>query len=55
VAGGDRYREATDCIVYVPTNKRWEHDDEDRPHVRFTTVDKLKEKGVLAEEIWEEA
>jgi len=33
----------------------WEYEDEDRPHVRFTTIDKLKQRGILAEEIWEEA
>lgn len=33
----------------------WEHDDEDRPHVRFTTIDKLREQGILTQEIWEEA
>jgi len=31
----------------------WENGDEDRPHVRFTTIEKLKSGGVLAEEIWE--
>lgn len=33
----------------------WEYDDEDRPHIRFTTIEKLRERGVLAGEIWEEA
>lgn len=33
----------------------WEYDDEDRPHIRFSTIEKLKEHGVLAGEIWEEA
>jgi hypothetical protein len=33
----------------------WEYDDEDRPHIRFTTIEKLKQQGVLAEEIWEES
>jgi|SRR3989344_682649 len=32
----------------------WEHDDEDRPHIRFSTIDKLKELGVRGK-IWEEA
>lgn len=32
----------------------WERDDEDRPSIRFTTVDKLKQNGVLSREIWEE-
>jgi hypothetical protein len=33
----------------------WDQDDEDRPRIRFTTVDKLKESGIMTEEIWEEA
>ncbi|MFO0886656.1 MAG: replication-relaxation family protein [Candidatus Saccharimonadales bacterium] len=33
----------------------WEYDDEDRPHVRFTTAEKLRKNGLLAEEIWEKA
>jgi hypothetical protein len=33
----------------------WEYDDEDRPHMRFTIVDKLREYGVLMQEVWEEA
>lgn len=33
----------------------WEHEDEERPQIRFTTVDKLKQFGLLAGEIWEEA
>ena len=33
----------------------WEYDDEERPQVRFTTIEKLKDKGVLAEKIWETA
>jgi len=33
----------------------WERDEEDRPHIRFTTAEKLREFGVTAEEIWEEA
>ncbi|MCA9343311.1 hypothetical protein KC950_04895, partial [Candidatus Saccharibacteria bacterium] len=32
----------------------WEYEDEDRPHIRFTTIEKLKMHGVLAEDIWEE-
>jgi len=32
----------------------WEHDDEDRPQIRFATIDKLKEHGVTGK-IWEEA
>ena len=33
----------------------WERDDEERPHIRFTTTDKLKQFGIFAKEIWEEA
>ena len=51
----------TSDLIYAKRRTRglladiWERDDEDRPHVRFTTVNSLKEKGVLAEGIWEEA
>jgi hypothetical protein len=33
----------------------WEDDDAEKPRVRFTTVEKLKAHGVLAQEIWEQA
>lgn len=33
----------------------WEDDDAERPRVWLTTVDKLKQSGVLAKEIWEQA
>ena len=33
----------------------WEYEDEDRPHIQFTTIEKLREHGVLAKKIWEEA
>jgi hypothetical protein len=33
----------------------WKGEDEERPRIRFTTVDKLKQSGVFAKEIWEEA
>ena len=33
----------------------WEHEDNERPHLRFTTADKLKQFGVTTEQIWEEA
>jgi len=33
----------------------WEGDDVERPRVRFTTVEKLKQSGVLGKEIWEQA
>jgi len=33
----------------------WEDDDTEKPRVRFTTVEKLKQSGLLAREIWEQA
>jgi hypothetical protein len=33
----------------------WDKDEEDRPHIRFTTAEKLRTHGVTAQEIWEEA
>jgi len=33
----------------------WEDDDVERPRMRFTTTDKLKQSGLLAKEIWEQA
>jgi hypothetical protein len=51
----------TSDLIYAKRRTRgliaeeWEHDDEDRPHIRFATTDKLKERGVMAEEIWEKA
>lgn len=33
----------------------WEDDDVEKPRIRFTTVEKLKEHGLLAKEIWEQA
>jgi Fe-S oxidoreductase len=33
----------------------WEDDDAERPRVRFTTADKLKQSGLLTKEIWEQA
>lgn len=48
----------TTDLIYAKRRMRgllaeeWEHDDEDRPHIRFTTIDKLKERGVSGE-IWE--
>jgi len=50
----------TSDLIYAKRRTRgliadiWEHDDEDRPHIRFATVEKLKEHGVT-EKIWEEA
>jgi hypothetical protein len=32
----------------------WEYNDDERPHLRFTTIEKIKEQGVLGG-IWEEA
>jgi hypothetical protein len=33
----------------------WEDDDVDRPRVRFTTVEKIKQGGFLSKGIWEQA
>ncbi|HEY6736698.1 MAG TPA: replication-relaxation family protein [Candidatus Saccharimonadia bacterium] len=33
----------------------WEDDDAERPRVRFTTVEKLKQSGLLDKGIWEQA
>jgi len=33
----------------------WEDEDTEKPRVRFTTIDKLKQSGLLAKEIWEQA
>lgn len=33
----------------------WEDDEVERPQVRFTTAEKLKQGGLLAKEIWEQA
>lgn len=33
----------------------WEDDDVERPRMRFTTIEKIREHGMLAREIWEEA
>jgi len=50
----------TSDLIYAKRRTRglvadiWEHDDEDRPHIRFATIDKLKEHGVTGK-IWEEA
>jgi hypothetical protein len=33
----------------------WDRGDEDRPHVRLTTMDKLKTNGLLAGQVWEQA
>jgi hypothetical protein len=51
----------TSDLIYAKRRTRglmveiWEYDDEDRPHIRFTTAEKLKEHGVTTEDIWEEA
>ena len=51
----------TTDLIYAKRRTRgllaevWEHDDEDRPHIRFTTAEKLRQFGILADEIWEEA
>lgn len=33
----------------------WEDEDAEKPRIRFTTVDKLKQSGLLAKEIWEQS
>ncbi|HEX7963933.1 MAG TPA: replication-relaxation family protein [Candidatus Saccharimonadales bacterium] len=33
----------------------WEDEDAEKPRMRFTTVEKLKQSGLLAKEIWEQA
>lgn len=33
----------------------WEDEDTEKPRIRFTTVEKLKQDGLLAKEIWEQA
>lgn len=33
----------------------WANDDAERPRVRFTTVEKIKQSGILSGEIWEQA
>jgi hypothetical protein len=33
----------------------WEDDDAERPRVRFTTVEKLKQSGLLGKGVWERA
>jgi len=33
----------------------WEDEDAEKPRMRFTTADKLKQSGLLAKEIWEQA
>lgn len=33
----------------------WESEDAEKPRMRFTTVDKLKQSGLLTKEIWEQA
>jgi hypothetical protein len=53
----------TSDLIYAKRRTRkfiadaWEYkdDDEERPRIRFTTIDKLKQSGVLAKEIWEQA
>ena len=53
----------TSDLIYAKRRTRkliadaWEYkdDEEERPRVRFTTVDKLKQSSVLAKEIWEQA
>lgn len=50
----------TSDLIYAKRRTRgliadiWEKDEEDRPHIRFTTTDKLKIHGIKGK-IWEEA
>lgn len=50
----------TTDLIYAKRRTRgllaeeWEHDDEDRPHIRLTTIEKLKELGIFGD-IWEKA
>lgn len=53
----------TTDLIYAKRRTRgliasaWEYkdDDEERPRMRFTTVDKIRERGVLDSGIWEQA
>lgn len=51
---------STTDLIYAKRRTRglladiWEYEDEDRPHIRFTTIEKLRLHGVVGE-IWEEA
>lgn len=51
----------TTDLIYAKRRMRgllsetWEREDEERPCVRFTTIEKLKQNGLLDERIWEEA
>lgn len=33
----------------------WEDEDAEKPRMRFTTIEKLKQHGLLTKEIWEQA
>ena len=50
----------TSDLIYAKRRTRglitdiWEHDDDDRPHIRFATFKELQLHSVV-EEIWEEA
>lgn len=54
---------STTDLIYAKRRSRkliadtwyWEDDDAERPRVRFTTVEKLKQSGLLAKGIWEQA
>jgi len=53
----------TSDLIYAKRRTRkliadaWEYkdDDEERPRIRFTTVEKMQQHGVLSEAIWEQA
>jgi hypothetical protein len=42
-------------LVPVADAWYWEADEVERPRVRFTTLEKIEERGLLAKEIWEQA
>ncbi len=52
---------STTDLIYAKRRTRglvadiWEYEDGKRPDIRFTTMEKLKQFGVLAGEIWEKA
>jgi hypothetical protein len=51
----------TTDLIYAKRRTRgqlaeiWEYEDENRPHIRFTTIEQLKKSGVTSMMIWEEA
>jgi len=51
----------TSSLIYAKRKTRgllldiWEYDDAERPHIRFTTAEKLDRFGITSQDIWEEA